>query len=283
MMTINKKDKIIYPEAGLANRLQCLYSALYWKKVLGLNFTILWEIDYACCIKYEKLFMPIPDVHIKTVYTLSLKNDKSLKSCLGKLYIQRLKKKVFCDYTEKLPIIYYNAGEEAVTDILSKEDMYCIKANSPFADWNHISEVLNEIKPTEEIEMRVRTILDSYQGKHIIGVHIRRTDNKDSIQHSPIRLFAEKMRECLDNNPDVVFYLATDDKEVEKEMSAEFPTVTHICFSDEKSRRTEAGMKDAYVDMLCLSRCEKIYGSYGSTFSKMASVIGGIECEIVYQ
>lgn len=283
MNLINENNKIIYPDAGLGNRLNCLYSALYWKKALGLTFTVLWEVDEACCIEYDKLFMPISDMHVKTVYTLPLKYNKLLKSCLGKLYIKMLKGKSLYYSSEKTADIYCNGGEQAVIDILSKEDIYCIKANSSFAELNHISEVVNELKPTEEIEMCVRTVLDSYKGKHIIGVHIRRTDNEASIQHSPTKLFAEKMRECLDNDSDAVFYLATDDKEVEKEMSAEFPTVTHRCFSDEKIRESEGGIKDAYVDMLCLSRCEKIYGSYGSTFSKMAAVIGGIECEVVYQ
>ena len=40
-------------------------------------------------------------------------------------------------------------------------------------------------------------------------------------------------------------------------------------------------MKDAYVDMLCLSKCEKIYGSFNSTFSAMAGIIGNIECEVL--
>ena len=34
-------------------------------------------------------------------------------------------------------------------------------------------------------------------------------------------------------------------------------------------------MQDAVIEMLCLALCEKIYGSYGSTFSNVASYIYG--------
>lgn len=40
-------------------------------------------------------------------------------------------------------------------------------------------------------------------------------------------------------------------------------------------RTSTNGMEDAVIEMLCLALCEKIYGSYGSTFSNVASYIFG--------
>jgi hypothetical protein len=277
------KRKWIYPDAGLGNRLNCLYSGLYWKRALGIDMEILWEVEYACCIEFEKLFRPIADVSVKTVYTLSVKKDHHLRSLFGKLYIAALKKKIFYCSSEMTSAIYKKGGEPEIRKKLNAAEGYCIKSSSHFADWEHISEVINEIKPTEEIEKRVLDIMNPYMDKRVIGVHIRRTDHKEAILHSPLELFIEKMQKDVNEDSDTVFYLATDDEEVENIMAKKFPLVEHKNFADRKSRRTEEGMKDAYVDMLCLSRCEKIYGSYGSTFSNMASLIGKIKCETIYR
>ena len=117
-------------------------------------------------------------------------------------------------------------------------------------------------------------------GGRIIGVHIRRTDHVESIENSPTELFYSKMNSIMEEC-NTIFYVATDDQTVLDEISKSFPVINHICFSDKITRISSNGMKDAYVDMLCLSKCEKIYGSFNSTFSAMAGIIGNIECEVL--
>ena len=76
------KEKIFYPDAGLGNRLNCLYSALYWIEELKLNSSILWEVEYACCVRFEELFELPENINVKTVYCLSIKKD-SLEALKG--------------------------------------------------------------------------------------------------------------------------------------------------------------------------------------------------------
>ena len=44
-------------------------------------------------------------------------------------------------------------------------------------------------------------------------------------------------------------------------------------------RDSRAGIEDALIDMLALSRCSKILGSYQRTFSLIPSIMGGIPLE----
>lgn len=175
----------------------------------------------------------------------------------------------------------WGGGEAAIEKMISNSKKHCIKSYGNFADWEHISEIVDCLKPAIEIENRVDDIMSPYMNFSTIGIHIRRTDHKLAIQNSPLYLFTDQMEQILKEEPNTYFYLATDDADVESQLSAKFPLIEHKCFSDEKSRKTENGMKDAYIDMLCLSRCGKIYGSYQSTFSNMAAVIGRKECIVL--
>lgn len=276
-----KHTRMIYPDAGLGNRLYCLYSGLYWKKKLRIEISILWEIEYACCISFNRLFRDIPNTNVKTVYTLSVRGRHGLKSAMGKIYINALRKSPFYYSSEKTGELYKDVGEAGIEKILTENKDFCIKSNSPFADMTHLAEVVDMIKPAEDIERRVNETMNKYTGKEVIGIHIRRTDNRNAIENSPLESFVLCMKKLQDVNPNIIFYVATDDEEVEKNIKQRFPVIKHNYFYEGKSRKTERGMKDAYVDMLCLSRCKIIYGSYGSSFSQLASLIGGIECIVV--
>lgn len=271
------KTLFIYPDAGLGNRLNCIYSGLYWQRRLGMKMKILWEVDLACCINYEKLFLPLPDVEIKTVYTLPVRGRKGIRSLVDKQVIRYIQKKYSYLTSEEICELFSGGGEAAIEKMLLEPEKRCIKAFSAFADWQHIAGVADCLKPVERIRERVDAIMTPYQRKTVIGIHIRRTDHVKAIKNSPVSAFVDQMQQLRRECPDVCFYLATDDKEVEGMLAQEFLLIRHHTFSQEKTRNTEAGMMDAYVDMLCLSKCDRIYGSFGSTFSKMAAVIGGKE------
>lgn len=116
--------------------------------------------------------------------------------------------------------------------------------------------------------------------KNTIGIHIRRTDNIDSILNSPTELFKFYMDKELENNPDVNFFLSTDDLIVENELKFHYP---HKILTREKelSRNKEKGITDAAIDLFCLAKTVKIYGSYWSSFSDIAARIGKIQLVVI--
>ena len=280
----NSKTLFIYPDGGLGNRLISIYWGLYWQSRLKCKMKILWEIDMACGIRFEKLFAPLSNVNVKTIYTMPVSYEITLQSAIGKWHKKLRKKRLnYFSAREIIHQLYTDDTEMALERLAdySKEQM--IRPYENLVDWKYISKVAGSIKPVAEIADRVNNIMGAYKESSVIGIHIRRTDHKQAIQKSPLSVFVDQMDKIMEDAPDTYFYLATDDTEVESQLAERFPLIKHIYFSSEKSRRTEAGMMDAYVDMLCLSRCDKIYGSYLSTFSKMASVIGGKECIVLQE
>ena len=78
------------------------------------------------------------------------------------------------------------------------------------------------------------------------------------------------------------FYVATDDASVKQELREALSPEKLIFY--EKGiidRDSKEGLQDALIEMLALSKCRKILGSYNSTFSLLPSYIGNIPLEVV--
>lgn len=83
------------------------------------------------------------------------------------------------------------------------------------------------------------------------GVHIRRTDHACAIEKSHTAAFAQMIDKVLKEHPDMKFFLATDDK-------------VDNC----------AEMQSGIIELLCLSQCCFILGSYTSSYSFFAASYG---------
>ncbi len=134
---------------------------------------------------------------------------------------------------------------------------------------------------TEDFSMFHPKLRGTFECDNCIGIHIRRTDNVQSILHSPTSLFIQRIQKEIDNDPDVRFYLATDDEKEEEFIRNHFPN--HILTYSKRSldRNNPVGIDDALIDLINLSRCKKILGSYYSSFSDTAASWGNIEKEVI--
>lgn len=102
---------------------------------------------------------------------------------------------------------------------------------------------------------------------------MRRTDHTDAIANSPLALFAGRMKKNWKRIKKQVF-VATDDKEVRRELKELLPDAKLIFpQSDVIDRDSKEGIEEAFVEMIALSKCRKILGSYNSTFSLLPSYI----------
>lgn len=98
-----------------------------------------------------------------------------------------------------------------------------------------------------------------------------------SKEESPINLFIEKMEYELVQDKNVLFYVATDDNMVRNILVDKFRKNIILQREMEYSRNNYNGMMCALTDLINLSNCKKIYGSYWSSFSEVAAAIGNIE------
>ena len=115
---------------------------------------------------------------------------------------------------------------------------------------------------------------------HTIGVHIRRTDNKASILQSPTELFVDAIDKEVEQNDDTVIFLATDSEAIKDEMRSRYGRRL-LTAGDEADRNSITGIKGGVVDMYTLARTNRIYGSFQSSFSELASQIGGVEVHVL--
>lgn len=138
---------------------------------------------------------------------------------------------------------------------------------------------LKYLRPVKSIQDRIANNTAPFTSK-TIGVHIRRTDHSSSINESPLESFIAAMRNDLSGDDEIQFYLSTDDGEVDVMFKKLFPGKI-LTYAKEFSRTSVRGVQDAMVDLYSLSATCKIYGSYFSSFSEIASTIGNIPLEVM--
>lgn len=114
-----------------------------------------------------------------------------------------------------------------------------------------------------------------------IGVHIRRSDHSLSWQYSPTEAFERRMRNAVERNPQARFFLATDNPSDESALTRSLPGRILVRPKRSLDRNDPQAIADALADLWLLSRCDRIIGSYQSSFTDTAAAIGGVELEVV--
>jgi hypothetical protein len=132
----------------------------------------------------------------------------------------------------------------------------------------------------DDLRMRVEAEVVRF-GTCTVGIHIRRTDHQPAIVHSTTQKFIEAIQAEINEDPAVNFFLATDSPEVDAALRRQFPDRILTYVKRTLDRNSPQGIQDAAVDLYCLSRTQKILGSYQSSFSGFASRIGGNPLKII--
>eukprot|EP00435_Cladocopium_sp_Y103_P072680 s750_g41.t1 len=152
-----------------------------------------------------------------------------------------------------------------------KVDCLCVRAFNPFyppreedraALAKERAAHLNRLCPIPELQRRVWQL-----PRGTVSVHIRRTDHAKAIARSPEELFWHTMETYPQ---DVLFFLATDDPDVEERMKSRFGSRL-LTAPKSLNRNSRTGIQDALIDLLMLSQGIEVLGSFKSSFSAMAS------------
>jgi len=109
-----------------------------------------------------------------------------------------------------------------------------------------------------------------------VGVHVRRTDFKPAILHSPSDLFVDALREFPQGTS---FLVCSDDAAEVKLLKQQGLNVVVSGLST--GRNSATTLLNDLAEMLLLSRCSMILGSYGSSFGRFAALYGGTPLRII--
>lgn len=262
----------LVPTGGLGNRMRAIASAIAIAEHYQAPIEILWNARKGLNANFEQLFLPIdsPTIHVTTnkswLYNIEFRKEYLLRFPILKfvaskiLYNHNL-------YDEKDKNVYQIIGKNPIKTLL-------LVSGSTMCEGYNMKDTF---VPCDKIRKDINKVLSLFS-ENTIGVHIRRTDNKESIRLSPLDDFFSLMENEIAKDESVKFYIATDDDAVKHEMIRRFPQ--RIITQFEKSERDSLeGMEFAVNDLYCLSKTKKIIGSLYSSYSHIASELGGIPIE----
>lgn len=269
---------VLHPIGGLANRLKNLASGLHLADDLGCEVSrVVWRVDNDVHAYFTDLFKSVPVGEMVSPagweYNLKYAIPRKQNLYIPQVY-QRLRfGHVFSDSSNLFPLLddHEEMRRLASGCLESGKDMYFISGQE-FYDFPD-SLLRRLFDPVDCIADEVARVTESFN-PHTVGVHIRRTDHRLATKSSPDEVFIDAMNDRISAHDDANFYLATDDEAVKEKFIRLFPGRI-ITTSNPVTRRTLAGMRDAVKEMALLASTSLIIASYGSTFSHLASRIGG--------
>lgn len=272
-------NKITFvPVGGLANRMRAVASSVTLARETESKLSIVWFQDWALNAPFCRLFKPIGEeiARLRDASRLDymLLDRPRSKNLRLPLVYQKLAFRS-CLY-ERFITPLRNQGFDFGTWVREGCSVY-MASYTAFRPYDP-AWINRLFVPVDEIMQEVDGRCSRFP-KETIGVHIRRTDNVDSIRQSPIELFYQRLDEDIKRNNEVGIYLATDSEEVKKDMKDRYGD--RVQTTDKHADRGSlSGIRDGIVDMYTLARTQKIYGSFQSSFSDMASQIGEVPLEI---
>lgn len=304
---------IVHVYSGITSRLHTVADAIeIMRDHCEEQLIVLWPVDAKCGIavedvlemeKYKDInisFISFPGFVEKHFKILNAKQSvfKNMAKCIYNVYVS-----IYNSITNKEARIVkkYTRGRERFDFEPSKEVGWSGEGYRSHLckTWNSIKERLKKdtniyihaycgiIKEERACNLnliffkdtywnRVHEILSGVEHDWLVGVHVRRTDHAASIKMSPLKAFMREMDKQININPKTVFFLATDDEEVQQQMVEKYGKT--IVYQDKAwGRNTMSGMQGGILDCLCLSQCKLIIGSCTSVFSHFAAEYGEIE------
>lgn len=267
---------IVEPCAGLGNRLLGLATAYTVSKRLDRELVVIWKREVGCNIRAKDLFeLPMRVVEISE-NGYSKEPAKQLTGNFMKMkWRARAKRFLECDDVEQMK---KDKGYDGLYELIRETPVIYLKSFGPVCETE--ASCFSFLKPCEAIREKGKALLEQIE-KDIVGVHIRRTDHTEAIANSPLSLFIERIEQEAAEGA-AGFFIATDDAETKgalKERLGGIPLIFHE--TGIIDRNSKEGIEDALIEMLALSRCRKILGSYNSTFSLLPSYIGAVPLEII--
>lgn len=271
------KHFTLVPVGGLGNRLQAICSAIVYCQGKGRSLQILWFKDKGLNCSYDKLFHLNPnlsDVVIKNADLMDhvLRDNPRKKN----FWIPKFFEKLIFD-----KCIYYWDGFSVkkttppYDDQLSDYKNIYMVSCGPY--WMR-DDMWQNIVLSDEIEERVNRITAGF-GQNTVGIHVRRTDNWNTMKYSPTELFIDAMEKEIARDGDVCFFLASDSL-AEKTRLKEMYGDRIITSFKETRRDCEDGIMDAFTEMNVLSRTRCLYAG-DSSFAYMASKLSGIDYNMI--
>lgn len=290
----------VKPVGGLCNRIRVIDSFLTLAKEVEKSLVVVWEKNSELNCSWDDLFQHHAEfelIETKAVYGWSLPffPNRIPTSFLGRKLYDRTRSNYgfeneifFDDLAERLkelqPVTPEKYPYVAQFDSKAYGQFAEFKTGLTSPSSNYVATCwrINEgprygerFHPTDSIDSQVKAIVDSFN-EFTFGVHIRGTDAEIAKKHSNVDAFRNRIDAIISDHAEARFFLATDEPAIKEDLIQRYGD--RILFFEQAgySRSSSENIRNALIDLLCLSRTREVLGSYFSTFSNMAAQWHGI-------
>lgn len=278
--------------SGLTSRCNTIAQAYQLAKKYNEKLIIFWEIQTDCNISYKDVFdaRQFNDIKHKVVEYNAVLPGEPLERHISMLRRWLMRKMFLCfikmrrgvcvDYAPPAEMDWIGkdmqervvrCGKKVINTLKQKRSIFISAFNGLGIDEIPLT-CCRKIIFKQKFVKRAEAMID--RRRMWIGVHIRRTDHQIATEYSTLDVFVERMKKMEQEYHSVYFWLATDDRRVENRVRKVFKD--HVCVLRAKrwGRDSREAMECAVIDCLCLSKCNMILGSFGSSYSGFAARYG---------
>lgn len=275
-------------EGGLGNRMRVAAAALATACRKGLPFRVLWLSQWGMPCRFDSLFIPPcftpescqqlhPQLSMSTFQLRDAHDWETLvyaRARAANLWLPRAAQRLLHRRVITSPQVFYLQRDGFDFDAWFSRGGGLLMAYRDFAPYS--AEHLRCLFQPQPAVQQLTDLLCERFTPHTIGCHIRRTDNQQSIDESPLELFTAAIDSELDQHADTRIFLATDDEPTKKQLFDRYGQDRLITPSAVATRDNSDGIRHALAEMLALAATNRVYGSAGSTFSQIATQLGDI-------
>ena len=279
IVRLNINQVRLVTSAGLANRIRAIDSALNLSRLLQASLHVEWTPDDGLFAEYEDLFLPTSRFHVSK---RGASRRNRLSSLSRQLSLMCGRSFVFTDADRFSENGGHFAHQSSPTERywtrfpIAKLGRQCREL---FIETIHefcYPEDYSWLAPNEAVNSIAMPFLSQLRRSPSVGIHIRRGDHRVAVSQSPTDCFIHEMQRRLSNSMNTLFFVASDDVDVIQVLAKEFgDAVVSISFGKVARRRDNLeDMRLAVADLWCLSRCDEVWGSCGSSYSQLAFRLG---------
>lgn len=278
----DEKFIICVNRAGIGNRLRGLISAMRLSKLLNRKLVLYWENNQYLGCDFNDLFK-------NRFSTISKENLEKLKEKdISKVYRDVLGK----DYNDYQCIILDTWKWVFLPGEIEKgfNQTYASKEGNnidfefdriPQNLREEILKELNTLEPTDEVLENVKSFEKKYKINQYIGMHIRRGDNKFTVDGREKISSDDKFIKIISDKPKEKFFISTDSVDVARKIFKQFQFGRIIYYpSEDKKRSQKESVQEALAAIILLSKTKHLYGSFLSTFTEMVWWFNGCNIKV---
>ena len=268
----------IHVRSGLNNKLVPLLSLLRISRKENKIIRCYWGIDAymnKCLFLFTDLFKNIDDIEFISIQEYNKQFYNSNNKIYNKLGSDRDRNEII--YKKDNNISVFNKIVHLISynddNIIGDYVPYPRITKEPTEFIQELREVIKDLKPIDEIQDKINNVTKHFNEKNVVGLHIRTTDGGFiDIPSNDIFLFIQQL---INKNKDIKIYISCDNLSLENEIISKFPNIIIYFLNpfgnnySDKFNRNSYGTINAVCEMFILSKCNRFYGTPGSSFSFM--------------